>query len=225
MNLNQINKKWIFFCLIVVAQFSLVFYTIYHYHSISNSETILKFRLQGYDPKDFFRGDYLRIRFKDNVIKTEQYVEDNQYYIHFKEDSTGCAIPDYFDNEQTENSIQAKVKYYSFDSTANISYPFNKVWMNQEDCKKAERIINKALRDNRKDAYALVAVKNGEGVLKDVEIEGIPLKKLVKDFDEEPLPLDPTEENTTDSQTESVSPFATPDTLPNETPQTEDLSN
>ena len=65
-------------------------------------------------------------------------------------------------------------------TTVRISYPFDRVWMNQEDCPKAERIITQALNDGL-NVCALVSIKDGDGVLMDIEVDGIDIKTMLKE--------------------------------------------
>jgi hypothetical protein len=45
----------------------------------------------------------------------------------------------------------------------------------------AEQLYNQNIRErNEKPAFALVAIKNGDAVLKDVIIDGVSVKKIVK---------------------------------------------
>ena len=194
MNLQKLNKRWLLFAIAVFAQFASIFYWVISSEETIANGTVLKFRLMGYDPHDPFRGEYLRIQFRDNTlsIPKEEFDEEEdskQDYVVFDIDYDGFAIPAYFSSYPEELSLKVN-KTHSFtlsftsetkdDSiTYRIIYPFDRIWMNQEECPIAERLINKALRKNR-DVYATISVNNGEGVLTGVEIEGTNIKELVK---------------------------------------------
>ena len=52
--------------------------------------------------------------------------------------------------------------------------------MNENKAKNAEKVYAESTIDTTKIAYALVAAKNGEAVIKDVLIDNISIKKLAK---------------------------------------------
>jgi hypothetical protein len=52
--------------------------------------------------------------------------------------------------------------------------------MNENKAKNAEEVYAESTIDTTKIAYALVATKNGEAVIKDVLIDNISIKELAK---------------------------------------------
>lgn len=184
------NKKWWFFAAAILAQFIVMFLWVLRSNDTLENGTIYKFRLQGYDPHDPFRGKYLRIQFKDNIMEMQN--EDEamtiinalEVYAKFSVDDEGFAMPMSLSQSISDNALKVEVTrdYFSSEMTSiriRIQYPFDRLWMNQKECPVAEKVVNKALSGN-KHVYALVSIKNGDGVLKDIEVDGVSIKDLVK---------------------------------------------
>lgn len=197
MELQKINKKWWFFAAAILAQFIVMFFWVVRSNDTIQEGTLYKFRLEGYDPHDLFRGEYLRIQFKEDQVQVsteETFPKGEPAYVTFENDEEGFAQPIALSKKVSESSLKVCVMIDDFlpDSTQKllrIFYPFNKFWMNQEDCPIAENIINRALNNNQ-DVYALVYIKDGEGILADIEVDGIDIKTLVQeewedDYDDE----------------------------------------
>lgn len=203
MNLQKINKRWLLFAIAVFAQFATIFYWAIRSEETIAKGTPLKFRLRGFDPHDPFRGEYLRIQFQDNSMKVskEEYEFMKAYeYLVFDVDYNGYATPAYLSEIPAELSLKVKTNAYNFTSKDSIDstriwidYPFDRIWMNQEEAPIAEKLINKALQDEG-DIYAIVSVKDGDGILTDVEINGFSIKELVKqniEYGEEQIEIVP----------------------------------
>lgn len=188
MELQKINKKWWFFAAAILAQFIVMFIWTVRSNDTIQEGTLYKFRLEGYDPHDLFRGEYLRIQFKEDKVQVsteETFPKGEPAYVTFENDVEGFAHPIALSKKVSESSLKVCVMTGEFlpDSTRKllrIYYPFNKFWMNQEDCPIAERIINRALNNNQ-DVYALVYIKDGEGALTDIEVDGVDIKTLVQE--------------------------------------------
>lgn len=190
MKLQKIDKKWWFFGAAILAQFLVMFFWVLKSDYTLHNGTVYKFRLRGYDPYDPFRGKYLRIQFKENIMNVYEeslvMAHKKEVYASFSVDNEGFAVPVAISKSKSEASLKVEIVYLEVDSLSNeqhkiqIYYPFDKVWMNQEECPVAERIINNALNKNQ-NVYALVSIKNGDGVLIDVEVDGISIKTLVKE--------------------------------------------
>ena len=80
-----------------------------------------------------------------------------------------------------QDFLKAKVRFISYDgSKLTIDYPFDRFYMEESKAYDAELTYNRSRRDTNSVAYALVNIKNGESVLKDVMIDGISIREIVK---------------------------------------------
>ena len=63
-----------------------------------------------------------------------------------------------------------------------LNYPFNRFYMEESKAKPAEDAHWEASRDTSQITYALVNIKNGKAVLKNVLINGKPIKEVVEEL-------------------------------------------
>lgn len=147
-----------------------------------------KFRTAPIDPVDPFRGKYITLRYDDSRIEVnpeEEWVSGETIYVLLETGSDGYAkigsvskkIP-----SVEQDFLKAQV---NFVENANpkkviIKYPFDRYYMEESKTNDAERIYREAQIDTNQVMYALVSIKEGESVLKDVIINGVSLKEFVK---------------------------------------------
>lgn len=163
------SKKIMFLVIAILAQFAIILYTTISSSRIINGGDVLKLRLQGYDPYDMFRGNYIRIRLRDDKIEGG-YAVAEEGYVFFERCEEGYDVPVGVVYEPARGTIKVRMRYDEETQEICICYPFDKVWKNQEECEDMERDIAIALGEER-GVYALVAVKDGEGRIVDIEIE------------------------------------------------------
>lgn len=148
---------------------------------------LYKFNTQPIDPNDPFRGKYITLRYRLNSAKTKDttWQRKENIYVYLKEDSLGFAIADKVSRTKLNSSqeyVVARVNwYYKNQQKVSFSLPFDRFYMNEYKAKPAEDAYREAQRDSLPDnTYALVAVKDGEAVLKDVMINDTPIATYVK---------------------------------------------
>jgi uncharacterized membrane-anchored protein len=78
--------------------------------------------------------------------------------------------------------VKANINYIITDtlSTVFISYPFDRFYMEESKAPDAQQAYNESAIDTNQVAYALVLVKHGEAVVKDVMIDDVPIRELIK---------------------------------------------
>lgn len=78
--------------------------------------------------------------------------------------------------------IEAQVWYVSESDPRRlmIDYPFDRYYMEESKAQEAEDTHRRAQRDTTRITYALVSVKNGDAVVKDILIDGISISEIVK---------------------------------------------
>ena len=161
---------------------------IYNQEDILNTGKIVKFQCEPIDPNDPFRGKYITLNFKENRIKVKNFKNWNSnetVYAKIETSKDGFAkIKSISRTEPTDNSIYLKLKINYIaeyeDNKIYFDFPFNRFYMNENKVKNAETVYAESTIDTTKIAYALVATKNGEAVIKDVLIDNISIKELAK---------------------------------------------
>lgn len=152
-----------------------------------NSGKTYKFKTEPIDPSDPFRGKYITLNFEDNSVRVKSWKEweDGETVYALLRDSAGYAKPKsiqkYFPSEGSD-FIKVKIRYiYSNDrNEVLLEYPFDRYYMEESKAYEAEQVYRQAQTDSTQKTYALVMVKNGDAVLKDVMINEVSIKELVK---------------------------------------------
>lgn len=176
------------FLFVAIAQLFVPAQMIYNQVDILNTGKLVKFQCEPIDPNDPFRGKYITLRFKESAIKVKNLKEWNSNETIFAKIETSkdgfAKIKSISRTEPADNSIYLKLKInYITEYDGNkiyLDFPFNRFYMNENKAKNAETVYTESTIDSTKIAYALVATKNGEAVIKDVLIDNISIKELAK---------------------------------------------
>ena len=177
------------FFLVVITQLFVPAQMIYNQEDILNTGKIVKFQCEPIDPNDPFRGKYITLNFKETAIKVKNLKDwkNNEFvYAKIETSKDGFAkIKSISRSKPADNStyLKLKISYFadlSDDNKIYFDFPFNRFYMNENKAKNAEKVYAESTIDTTKIAYALVATKNGEAVIKDVLIDNISIKELAK---------------------------------------------
>ena len=183
------SKKIIFLAFIVVAlvQIYVPARIILDRTIVLNSGKEFKFKTAPIDPNDPFRGKYINLNFNDNTIgiqSKENWARGETVFVLLTTDNNGFAKIRSVSKAKpsdTQDFLKAKVDHVIYDgSKLFIEYPFERFYMEESKAYDAELTYNRTLPDTSQVAYALVNIKNGESVLKDVMINGISIVEIVK---------------------------------------------
>ena len=184
------NKKnqLLIFAVVALAQLYVPAKMIWNQESILKDGVEYKFKTAPIDPNDPFRGKYITLSFEETNYTVQDETDwgrGEQVYVLLKTDTSGFAKIDSVSKQipsSDQDFVKAKVWFVSGNDENNLSidYPFNRFYMEESKAKDAEITYRESQMDTTKTTYALIQVKNGDAVLKDVLIDGVPLKKLVK---------------------------------------------
>ena len=154
---------------------------------VLNSGKEFKFKTAPIDPSDPFRGKYIDLNFNDNTIgiqNKENWARGETVFVLLTTDDNGFAKISSVSKTKpldTQDFLKAKIDYITYDAPKLvIEYPFDRFYMEESKAYDAELTYNRTLPDTSQVAYALVNIKNGESVLKDVMINGISIVEIVK---------------------------------------------
>ncbi|PWL40329.1 hypothetical protein DKG77_05780 [Flagellimonas aquimarina] len=184
------NKKILFplFVLVALAQLYVPTKMIWDKEDVLDNGVEYKFKTAPIDPSDPFRGKYIVLNYDNNTVKIpheHDWVRGETIYVSITEDIDGFAKIKSISKEkrgQNEDFVKAEVGFItSFETTElTVNYPFDRFYMEESKAYDAELTYRASQSDTTKTTYALVNVKNGDAVLKDVLIDGIPIRELVK---------------------------------------------
>jgi uncharacterized membrane-anchored protein len=147
--------------------------------------TEYKFRTAPIDPNDPFRGKYISLSYVEDtvVIPNEKgWVTGEIIYVSLATDKEGFAKIKSVSKEKpagTQGFVKAKVSFITGDGSHKLAvdYPFNRYYMEESKAPDAEQTYRQSLQDTNRITYALVRIKNGDAVLKDVIIDGASIGK------------------------------------------------
>lgn len=146
-----------------------------------------KFETAPIDPTDPFRGKYIVLQYKESSIALDSEIdwkEGEGIYVVLRIDNQGFAKIDYVTNEKPDDNsdyVKAKIEFISglSNETLTISYPFDRFYMEESKAYDAELAYVESQLDSTKTTYALVSIKEGNAVLKDVLIDGVSIREIV----------------------------------------------
>jgi len=189
------NKKILFsaFILVALAQLYVPSKMISDREEVLATGTEYKFRTAPIDPNDPFRGKYITLSYSENTVEIENekdWTRGEKIYVHLTKGNDGFARIRSVSKEEstdTQDYLKVKVNYVSENGSdkLTIDYPFDRFYMEESKANDAELAFRQSQGDTSKITYALVRIKNGEAVLKDVMIDGISIRELVKTKKEE----------------------------------------
>ncbi len=176
------------FIIVALLQLALPGKMIWDNEKVLETGKEYKFKTAPIDPSDPFRGKYITLQYKENTTEVddiENWSAGEDVYVTLKTDSQGFAKIDFISKvkpKESDDFVTAKVGFVwgNHLKSLNIEYPFNRFYMEETKAPEAERAYRKAQLATSQVTYALVSIKNGQAVLKDVLINGVPIGKIVK---------------------------------------------
>ena len=185
------NKKIIYpaFVLMVLVQLYVPSRMIFHNEVVLVSGTEYKFKAAPVDPNDPFRGKYITLSFDEisfQTADTSEWTQGETIYVDLTTDSAGFAkVYNISRSEPVDRDdyIKASVSYSIADTMTMvyIQYPFDRFYMEENKAPEAEITYDASLRDTNQVTYALVLVKKGEAVVKDVLIGDKSIVDIVRE--------------------------------------------
>lgn len=179
------------FIVLVLAQLFVPSKMIWDREDILETGKEYKFKTAPVDPTDPFRGKYITLRYQENTVEVEDISEwerGEPVYAYLSTDSAGFAKIDSVSKTKFEgnpNFLKTKIRFISRRSNQlTLDFPFNRFYMEEFKAYDAELSYRESQLDSSKQTYALVRIKNGEAVLQDVLIDGVPIKEIVEDIKE-----------------------------------------
>ena len=176
------------FILVALVQIYVPAKMIFDSETVLESGTVYKFKVAPVDPNDPFRGKYITLSFLENrfqVPNVNAWATNEVVYVILTTDKDGFARIHSLSKEKpadNQHFVKAKIGFATAtnDKYLNIVYPFDRFYMEESKAPVAEKVYLEAVRDTTQVAFALVKIYDGEAVLKDVMIDGISIREIVK---------------------------------------------
>ncbi len=176
------------FVLVAIVQLYVPAKMIFDKEDVIHTGTEYKFKTEPIDPNDPFRGKYITLRYEEDMVEVENESDwrwGEMVYVLLTSDSNGFAKILSVSKETptgTPDFLIAKVSYVPDDGSnkLTIEYPFDRYYMEESKAYDAELAYRESQIDTNQIAYALVSIKEGDAVLKDVLINGVSIREIVK---------------------------------------------
>ncbi|PSR55679.1 hypothetical protein AHMF7605_20305 [Adhaeribacter arboris] len=186
--MNSKKVLLITFFLVALVQLYVPAKMILDQEEILKTGTPFKFKTAPIDPNDPFRGKYITLNYAENEVvvpKEENWLMGEPIYVSLQTDKAGFIKIKAVAKEKPANNqafVKAKVGYVTDNGSRRltIDYPFDRFYMEESKAYDAEQAYQQAQRDTSQVTYALVSIKNGNAVLKDVFIGSTSISEVVK---------------------------------------------
>jgi uncharacterized membrane-anchored protein len=180
------NKVILFsiFLVVIIIQLFVPAKIIFDSEDILNTGIEFKFRTAPIDPNDPFRGKFIFLQYKENTINVENEKDwelGETVFVILDNDENGFAkLKSVTKSIPVENTNFVKAKIASiYEKTITINYSFDRFYMEETKAPKAEQVYNESLADSTTITFGLVAVKDGNAILKDIIINDTSITKLI----------------------------------------------
>ncbi len=179
------------FGVMVLLQWFVPSKMIWNQEDILTNGEMYKFECKPIDPYDPFRGKYITLRFEEEDFIMKDHLDikkGDRIYVALRKDTDGYAKvesisasePTELDNIVIANAGWRFMREDNLNDQVNINFPFNRFYMEESKAKPAEDLVRESTRDSLLSTYAIVMIKDGNAVIKDVMVDGIPIKDLVE---------------------------------------------
>ncbi len=181
---------WIGFAIMVMLQLFVPARMMMQSEGVLKSGKVYKFKTAPVDPNDPFRGKYITLSYDANSFisnSLDQFESGLNIYVTIEEGHDGFAeVQDVsYDRPQAvDNYVKAKVQsmYRQDDGSqlVTIEYPFNRFYLNEVIAPDVEAVYREALINSDQETYALVSLRSGRAVIRDVLVGGQSVTELTK---------------------------------------------
>lgn len=185
------NRKHIIsiaFVLLILAQWYVPGKMIWENERAWLLGTTHHFKTAPVDPIDIFRGKYIDLSFEGIIVKVQNagdWTEGEEVYGILSTDPDGYSyISSLVKNKPAKDveCLRLSIRYVpgSGRDEVHIDFPFNRFYMEESKALPAELSYRESSRDSTSTTYAVVSILDGEAVLKDVMIDGVPIKEVAE---------------------------------------------
>jgi uncharacterized membrane-anchored protein len=189
------NIKLILFAVFAIVSVAAPLSIIWKHEAALRYGKEYKFRTAPVDPHDAFRGKYVTLSFQDEWVSSDAAGElrlGKAAYVRLTADRDGFAKPaeviiqpltgpDVIRVDQARRNMRDQ-QWGWF-----VSYPFNRYYLPEDIAPLAEQLYRRANtraadadRQPKVETYVTVSVYKGVGVLKELYLNGVPVREAVK---------------------------------------------
>ena len=181
----------IVFAAIAAIQLAVPIYLIADHEYVIHNGKMYRLRTEPVDPYDAFRGRYVYLEYEfERKLKEElakRYLptgtpdgrSKKKIYVTFKRSSDGFASIEEISEAipSTSYYIAISIVVKDYDKSVSLTLPFNRFYMDEFKAPEAESAYKE--ESDKKNAYAIVRVKNGRAVITDLMVDGTPIRRYL----------------------------------------------
>jgi hypothetical protein len=176
---------WFAFAAAALAQWSVPGDMIWQAETTLTGGTAFKFRTAPVDPYDAFRGRYVALGFANSqapITPGQSFHYGQDIYALLENGADGFARFSGVTSHPPANGAYLKVRSTSVIYSGRVSFalPFDRFYVPEQLAPAAERAYREHSRLGAQDAYAIVRVREGVGLVENVYIAGKPLLDFAK---------------------------------------------
>ena len=179
----------VLFVILAIAQLFIPSNMILEREDILKTGKAFKFRTEPVDPYDALRGRYIYLYFSEEFTNLKLDTADgwqpgDEVYISLGTDPDGYVTLDegYKDAPEGKDYLHTTLQwYYDYENMWTVDIPFNRFYMEESIAYEAELAYRDSNMDTTSVSYALVMIKDGEAVLKNVFIDDKPISEVARE--------------------------------------------
>ena len=189
----QYKKLYIFiFVLVAAIQIYVPAKMVYDSELILDEGAVYKFKAAPVDPNDPFRGKYITLSYDIDAYEVdirENWERGESVYVLLRRDEDGFAQVLMLSKDRPGEDVhyvKATVGYvYNLSQgedslkKVNLNFPFVRYYMEESKALPAEMAYRESTRDTSITTYALIHIKDGQPMIKNVMIGDVPIREIV----------------------------------------------
>ncbi|MBS1581880.1 MAG: GDYXXLXY domain-containing protein [Bacteroidetes bacterium] len=195
------RKAVLLFMLVAVAQWAVPLWTVAGKERVLREGVPFKFKLRPIDPTDPFRGEYVVLRYAAfegpfPLPAGAPGQGELDAYAVLENGPDGFARVHHLEMTEPASGDHVRVTglVYTMSDTANVAVhdvapPFDRYYLEEGGGHVAEDLVRwRPDTLGMREAYALVRVRKGEGVIEDLVIDGRPVRAWIEEARQRPAP-------------------------------------
>jgi len=184
------RKALIFFALVALAQWAVPLWTIATKEEVRSEGEAFLFRLRPVDPTDPFRGEYVVLRYEEEDRDIPQTQGPNavgeQVYATLNTSGYAVEIDEVLSEPPTDGwpyvTCTVDNTTYVDSAVVRIDLPFDRYYLQEGDGSIVEELMRGRSDGPTPEAYAVIRLLNGDGVIEDLLIDGRSVSEWIQEY-------------------------------------------
>ncbi len=171
------------YALVAAAQLGVPAWMIIRREETLRTGEVFKFRTLPVDPYDAFRGRYVSLRIEQNALPIPsgaQWKNGQEVFALIETDTNGFSRLGELRATRPDGRPYLTVRVNQIAGpTAYVRVPLDRYYMEESLAPAAEKAYREHSRVNNRTAYITARVRDGNGVIENLWIDGVPIRDFV----------------------------------------------